>query len=160
MQWGRIVAGCWLALLVSARAGAERVPLDTEGLQRESTHIVAGQVKGVYSRDAESTLYGRGTIVTRYIVEIEIKDIEKGDVLKKGDLVYARCWSLKKRGEFGNRPGPSSHSPIPREGNLIRAYLARGKYSPTGQEDNGYAVVYPNGIELLQGSPGPKKPGK
>ena len=159
MRWDFLFA-CCVVLVVSAWAGAERVPLDAEGLQRESTHIVAGQVKGVYSRDEESTLYGRGTIVTRYIVEIEIKDTEKGIGLKEGDLVYARCWSLKKRGEFGKRPGPSSHSPIPKEGDLIRAYLARGKYSPTGQEDNGYAVVYPNGIELLQPSPGKKKPMK
>jgi hypothetical protein len=146
----RFLMGCWIALFVSARAGGERVPLDAQGLQRESTHIVVGQVKGVYSRDAESTLYGRGTIVTRFLIEIEIQGIEKGDGLKKGNLVYARCWGLKKRGEFGNRPGPSSHSPIPQEGEVVKAYLARGKYSPTGQEDNGYAVVYPNGIEVLE----------
>jgi hypothetical protein len=151
------LAAFWVVLLVSVRGGAERVPLDAEGLQRESTHVVTGQVKGVYSRDTDSTLYGRGTIVTRYIVEIEISQIEKGDGLKKGDLVYARCWSLKKRGEFSNRPGPSSHSPIPKEGDLIRAYLAHGKYSATGQEDNGYAIVYPNGIELLQKIPSSNK---
>ena len=31
----------------------------------------------------------------------------------------------------------------------VRAYLAKGKYRPTGQTDNGWAVVYPNGIETL-----------
>ncbi len=160
MRWSKFLLCCWVALAVSGHVEAERVPLSPEQLKAESTHIVTGEVKGVYSRDVESTLYGRGTVVTQFIVEVEIQEIEKGDGFKKGDLVYARCWSLKKRGEFGNRPGPSSHSPIPKEGDLIRAYLARGKYSPTGQEDNGLAVVYPNGIELLQPSPGTKKPKK
>ena len=73
-----------------------------------------------------------------------------GDGIKKGDIVYARCWRLKKHGASGARPGPSGHFGIPKEGERVRAFLARGKYSPTGQTDNGWAVVYPNGIESLK----------
>jgi hypothetical protein len=69
--------------------------------------------------------------------------------LDKGELVYARCWRLKKVGAAGQVPGPSGHSGIPSEGTAVRAYLAKGKYGPTGQGDNGWAVVYPNGIEPL-----------
>jgi len=139
-----------IALVSVVSAKAERVPLSPEDLNKESTHIITGEVKSVYSRDAESDLYGSGTIVTRFIVEIEIKSIEKGDGLKKGEMVYARCWSLKKRGSAGDRPGPSGHFGIPPEGDVVKVYLHHGSYSPTGQGDNGYAVVYPNGFEKLE----------
>jgi hypothetical protein len=47
-------------------------------------------------------------------------------------------------------PGPGGHFAIPKEGEQIRAFLAKGRYGATGQIDNGFAVVYPNGIEKLK----------
>lgn len=81
------------------------------------------------------------------MIEIEIASVEKGERLKKGEIVYARAWSLKKVGDAGHRPGPSGHFHIPAEGEAVIAFLAYGKFPPTGQSDNGYTVVYPNGIE-------------
>jgi hypothetical protein len=78
-----------------------------------------------------------------------VAGVEKGAGLEKGDIVYTRCWRLKKHGATGLVPGPSGHFGIPAEGAKVRAYLAKGKYGPTGQTDNGWAVVYPNGIEAL-----------
>ncbi len=142
-----------VALLAVLPAAAERPPLDAAGLDAESTHVLTGTVKAVYSRDVQSNLYGAGTVETQSVLEIEVEAVEKGDGVKPRDVVYARCWQLKKRGVDGLRPGPSGHF-VPAEGARVRAYLARGKYPPTGQNDNGLAVVYPNGIEL---SPQPKK---
>jgi hypothetical protein len=82
-------------------------------------------------------------------LEIEVNGVEKGQGIEKGDITYARCWQLKKYGANGPVPGPSGHSGIPKEGEQIRAYVAKGKYGPTGQTDNGAAIVYPNGIEKL-----------
>jgi hypothetical protein len=129
---------------------AERVPLSPEQKLKESTHVVNGVVKAIYSRDVESGLYGKGTIETQYLLEIEIQDIEKGAGLAKGDMVYARCWRIKKHGVSGPMPGPSGHFGIPNPGESVRAFLAKGKYGPTGQSDNGFAVVYPNGIEPVK----------
>jgi hypothetical protein len=130
---------------------AERVPLSPELLKQESTHIVTGVVKAIYSRDVEATQYGKGTIETHYLLEIEVSSSQKGQGLSAGDLVYARCWRIKKHGSLGQMPGPSGHFGIPTAGDKIRAYLVKGKYGPTGQSDNGWAVVYPNGIEVLKG---------
>jgi hypothetical protein len=139
-----------VAAVAALPAAAERVPLRPEDKRAESTHIVTGMVRGVYSRDKETGSYGPGTVETQFVIEIEIKTVEKGAGLKAGDLVYARSWRLKKRGTFGNRPGPSGHFFIPQEGDAVRAYLARGHYPPTGQGDNGYAVVYPNGLDKIE----------
>lgn len=139
-----------LVLLAVSVLWAERVPLSPEKKNAEATHIVTGVVKAVYTREAETELYGKGTLETHYLLEIEAQGVEKGDGIAKGDLVYARCWRLKKHGEKGPMPGPGGHSDIPREGDPVRAFLARGTYGPTGQTDNGWAVVYPNGIESVK----------
>jgi len=139
-----------LLVLAGSTAWAERVPLSPEDKKAEATHIVTGVVKAIYSRHAETMCYGKGTLETHYLLEIEVRDIEKGEGIKKGDIVYARCWRLKKHGASGRRPGPSGHFDIPKEGDQVRAFLAKGRYGPTGQADNGWAVVYPNGMETLK----------
>jgi len=129
---------------------AERVPLSPEQQKAEATHIVKGVVKAVYSREVQTMLYGKGTVETHYLLEIEVQGVEKGAGIEKGDIVYARCWRLKKRGERGLVPGPSGHFDIPQPGEMVRAFVAKGKYSPTAQEDKGLSLVYPNGIEKLK----------
>lgn len=140
-----------LLVITVTWAFAERVPLSPEQLRKEATHIVTGAVKAIYSRDVETTQYGKGTIETQYLLEVEVSSCVKGEGLTAGDIVYARCWRIKKHGSLGATPGPSGHFGIPTSGDKIRAYLAKGKYGPTGQNDNGWAVVYPNGIEVLKG---------
>ncbi len=139
-----------LFVLATTIVRAERVPLSPEELQAEATHIVTGVVKAVYSREVETTSYGKGTLETHFLLEIEVHGVEKGGGIGRGNIVCARCWRLKKRGSSGPVPGPSGHFDIPKEGEQIRAFLAKGKYGPTGQTDNGLAVVYPNGIENLK----------
>jgi hypothetical protein len=138
-----------LFFLFLTQASAERVPLSAGQKTAEATNIVTGIVRAVYGRETETARYGQGTLETHFLLEIEVEAVEKGDGLKKGDLVYARCWRLKKRGAAGALPGPSGHFGIPRDGEKVRAFLARGRYSPTGQTDQGWAVVYPNGIDKL-----------
>jgi hypothetical protein len=139
-----------LVVLTTTTVRAERVPLSPEELKAEATHIVTGVVKAIYSREVETTSYGKGTLETHYLLEIEVGGVEKGSGVRKGDIVYARCWRLKKHGASGPVPGPSGHFGIPKEGEQVRAFLAKGKYGPTGQADNGSTVVYPNGIEKLK----------
>jgi hypothetical protein len=139
-----------LIMLTATTVWAERVPLSPEQQKAEATHIVTGVVKAIYSREVETTLYGKGTLETHYLLEIEVQEVEKGAGIEKGAITYARCWRLKKHGASGSVPGPSGHFDIPREGEQVRAFLAKGKYVPTGQADNGFTLVYPNGIEKLK----------
>src|SRR5205823_2349481 len=113
---------------VLAAARAERVPLSPEQKKAEATHIVTGTVKGIYAKDVTTDLYGIGTVETRYLLEIEVLGVEKGAGVVKGDIVYARCWRLKRHGATGPVPGPSGHFDIPAEGAAVRAYLAKGRY--------------------------------
>jgi hypothetical protein len=143
-----LLGSVWFAATMSI-VSAERAPLSPEKLDGESTHRVEGRVLGVYSRDVSSNLYGPGTIVTEMVVEIEVTSIVKGDRLENRDVIYARCWDLKQRGAAGLTPGPSGHFAVPKAGDVVEAYLARGTYGPTGQTDQGFAVVYPNGIKIV-----------
>ena len=143
-----IVIAVLSVLFLTARATAERANLSPERLQEEATHVVTGTIKAVYSRDVETERQGRGTVETHSVLEIEVDAVEKGGGIAPKDVIYARCWRVKTSGEGPPRPGASGHR-IPAEASRVRAYLARGTYLPTGQEDNGLTVVYPNGIETL-----------
>ena len=139
-----------LFVLTATMVRAERPALSPEEQKAEATHIVTGVVKAIYSREVETASYGKGTVETHYVLEIEVQGVEKGAGLEKGDVIYARCWRLKKHGARGAVPGPSGHSGIPKEGDQVRACLAKGKYCATGQADNGSTIVYPNGIGKLE----------
>ena len=139
-----------LVLTFHSPVFAERAPLSPEKLKKEATHIVEGKVLGTYSRVDESTLYGAGTLVTRYVVEIEVSLVIDAEGIEPGDIIYVRAWKLKKRGTAGLTPGPSGHFTIPEKGDQIRVYAAQGKYLATGQEDEGMTAVYPNGFEVLE----------
>ena len=67
-----------LVVVATTMACAERVPLSPEELKDEATHIVTGVVKAVYSREVETTSYGKGTLETHYLLEIEVGGVEKG----------------------------------------------------------------------------------
>jgi hypothetical protein len=133
-----------------ASVSAERAPLSPDKLQRESTHIVEGEVLGVYSQEAKSNLYGKGTLLTRYIIEIEVEKVVDGKDIEPKDVIYVRAWRLKRRGAAGVVPGPSGHFSLPEQGDKVRVYAAQGRYPPTGQTDRGMTVVYPNGVLVLE----------
>ncbi len=75
---------------------AERVFLSDQQKKAEATHIITGLVRAVYAREAKTTLYGEGTLETHFLIEIEVQGVEKGEGLKKGDLVYARLLATEK----------------------------------------------------------------
>ena len=133
---------------------AERPNLDRDGLKAESTHILIGEVKAVYSRDVRTVFRGEVTVKTHYLVEIEVDAVEKGEGFAKKDLAYVRCW-LRTKSPRRPTPGPSGHGPIPKAGDRVRAYVAKGECGPTLQEDNGITAVYPNGFQILQLAPQP-----
>jgi hypothetical protein len=81
MRWRRIGYAALLAALgLAAAAPAERPP-EQRG---QATHVVLGQVAGVYVRQEAGTRH--------YLVEIEIDKVEKGEGLRPGGTFYVGCY--------------------------------------------------------------------
>ena len=76
-----------LAALVTP-VRTEKVDMSPEALRKTATHVIIGQVTAVYER-TETTGDWK---YTKYVAEIRVEACEKGDGIKKGDLVYARYW--------------------------------------------------------------------
>ena len=130
---------------------AEKINMSPEQLRETSTHVITGQVTTVYDR-IETTGDWK---YTKYVAEIRVEECEKGDGIKKGDLVYARYW---RRAWIGKGPVPTStsgHRGLPSDGEPIRVYLSRNGYDgfSLDNKDGGYNVIGANGFEKLKPAP-------
>jgi hypothetical protein len=143
-----LIGSLLIGFVFVASALAELRDRTPKELSEGSTNIVTGRVLAIYARDVETELYGKGTVETMSVVEIEVEGVEKGDGIKDKDVIYVRCWQLKKRGALKKRPGPVGHD-IPKEGDKVRAYIVRGGMSPTQKKDSGFAALEPNGFVAL-----------
>ncbi len=143
-RWTTVAA---LVLVLAPLLLAERPSLPWVR-DAEATHILVGKVKAVYEQQLQTSRQGPGTIEGHYLVEIEVSKVERGKGYAPKDIAYVRCWQIAKSGGRIT-PGASGHGPIPVAGHHVRAYVAKGPYGPTGQEDQGLSAVYPNGFEIL-----------
>jgi hypothetical protein len=132
---------------------AEKVDMSPEELRETATHVVKGQVTAVYER-TETTGDWK---YTKYVAEIRVEECEKGDGIKKGDLVYARYWRRAWIGKGQVPPSTAGHRGSPRAGESIRVYLARNAYDGFSfdNKDGGFNVIGANGFEKL--NPVPRK---
>jgi hypothetical protein len=139
-----------LSFLVSP-VRAEKVNMSAEELRKTATHIVTGQVVAIYERTETDGDWK----YTRYVAEVRVSDCEKGDGVKKGDLVYVRYWSRSWQGKGDVPPSTSGHRDLPGDGSTIRAYLARNGYDGFGEtKDGGFNVLGANGFEKLKPTTG------
>ncbi len=76
---------------------AEKANMSLVDMRNTVTHVIVGKVAAVYQRSEVDKDWS----YTRYVAEIRVIDCEKGDGIKKGDLVYARYWT---RAWHSNRP--------------------------------------------------------
>ncbi len=128
-------------------AFAERVDMPPEWLQKTATHVVIGTVAAVY----ESTASDAEWRTTRYVAEVRIKTVEKGEGLKAGELVYVRYWHRGWISASPPRPDTNGHRGLPTVGQTLRIYLARNAYNGAGTtDDGGLDVVFANGFEKLK----------
>ncbi len=144
------ILGIAAALFGGTPAAHAAVPnRSPKQLQKVATDIVVGKVTEIYmSAPAEDG----DSATTMIVAEIQIQDVEKGD-LKKGGLVYARYWEKKWLGKASEIPpdGSMSFRPAPKNGSLVRVYLGRDVSNGLGeQKDGGYNVLLPNGFEVLK----------
>jgi hypothetical protein len=145
----------WTLLTVVALAGiarAEKVPLSPEELRKTATHIVVGKVTAIYTRAETNGPWQ----YTHYVAEIRVGETEKGDGLKKGDMVYARYWHRRWVGKDRQPPSTAGHYGVPTQGDTIRVYLARNAYDgfTFDNKDGGFNVIGANGFEPLKPAAG------
>jgi hypothetical protein len=147
-----IIAALLVSLLGGSLAQAEKVDLDRAELHKTATHVVTGQVLGIYERQET-----RGDWqYKRYVAEVRVDKCEKGEGLDSGDLVYVRYWHRQWIGAGQVPPSTSGHRGLPSSGDKLRVYLARNAYDGFSPEnhDGGYNVIGANGFEKLAESSG------
>lgn len=134
-----------LALTCFAPLSAEKVDMSAEKLQETATHVVVGKVQAVYRRVVKDEKWR----TTHYVAEVAVADVEKGEGLEKGGLVYVRYWTREWIGAGEMPLGTNGHRGCPEEGDVCRVYLARNAYDGFGSEnkDGGYNVIGANGFE-------------
>jgi hypothetical protein len=147
----RGVAICGILLsLVGGAARAEKEPLSPEELRETATHVVVGKVEQVFARQEKVNNYE----YTRYVAEVRVDKLEKGDGLKPGELMYVRYWRRRWVGPGDSPVGSNGHRGLPSEGQAVRVYAVRNGYDGFGRtKDGGFNVVGTNGFEAIEETP-------
>jgi hypothetical protein len=134
----------WILALAASAAvavpvGAEKAPMSREELRKTATHLVTGQVAAVYERTEAAGDWK----YTRYVAEVRVGECEKGDGIKKDDLVYVRYYKRAWVGKGRMPPSSAGHSGTPSEGEFVRVYLARNAYDgfTSDNNDGGFNVI-------------------
>lgn len=146
---------CFLAGLLpslfATGARAEKLDMSPAELRATATHVIVGKVRAIYSRqdDAASWRY------THYVAEVAVEEVEKGDGIPKGSLLYARYWTRRWIAPTPPPPSTSGHRGLPKAGQKTRIYLSRDNYDGFTNENNdgGYNVIGANGFERLADGP-------
>ena len=112
-----------VALVCPSFAWADRAPED----RTAATHVIVGVAGEAYHRDSK--------VNRHYLVPITITKVEKGDGLKVGDVIYAKC--NRPRRDV-NTTGLSErekkellfmvdggHNLVPNEGQKVKVFLKK-----------------------------------
>jgi len=148
MRYTTIGVGAGVVALLALVVRAEKANMSPDALARKATHIVVGKVNAIYTREHREGQWR----YTRYVAEVAIEKVEKGDGLDAGGLVYVRYWHREWNGE--DMPATTTgHRGLPEEGERLRVYLARNAYDGFSRDntDGGFNVIGANGFERLKG---------
>lgn len=147
MRYARIAAPLIvISLALSVRA--EKADMPPEGLRKRATHVVVGEVNAVYTREYRDGKWR----YTRYVAEVSVDEVEKGEGLAEGALVYARYWRRRWLARSTPPMTTAGHRGLPKEGETLRIYLARNAYDGFTKDNNdgGFNVIGANGFERLK----------
>jgi hypothetical protein len=129
-----------IALCCTVPAGtllrAELPPLPPEVRRAQASHIVTGTVRAVASY--EHVRPEKDFTDTRYLIELSIDTVEKGEGLKVGKVMYVRAWKAKSRP--AGLVGPGGHYHIPAAGEKPAVYVQQAA-------DGGFDVLLPKGFK-------------
>lgn len=128
----------------SATCGsAEKADLSPEALAKTATHIVIGQVEEIWTRVDDKGPWK----TTRYVAEIRVEKVDKGEGLVTGGLVYTRYWTRRWDGNGTPPPDTNGHRGLPAAGERVRVYLAQDAYDGFDtKKDGGFNVIGANGF--------------
>jgi hypothetical protein len=140
-------AALLVSLLWGSLARAEKVDLGPAELHKTATHVVTGEVLGIYAREETAGDWR----YTHYVAEVRVDKCEKGEELDSGDLVYVRYWHRQWIGAGQIPPSTNGHRGLPASGDKLRVYLARNAYDGFTRDnhDGGFNVIGANGFEKL-----------
>ena len=136
-----------ICLAFTHTAHAEIAPVNPKELVSRSTHVITGQILGVYSKTVKDGDYMR----TEYVAKVRVLESEKGDGVKAGSLIYARYWTQDWKGRGVMPPGTRGYWEVPKEGEKLRIHLVRktGETTERFAGDSaagGFDVLAPNGF--------------
>jgi len=136
-----------MAAIVSI-AKAEKIDLSPAQLLKTATHVIDGQVLAVYER---TETHGDWRY-TKCLAEVRVDTCDKGEGLKKGDLIYVRYWQREWIGKGDVPPSTIGHRGLPKDHETMRIYLARNAYDGFSNDNNdgGFNVIGANGFEKLK----------
>jgi hypothetical protein len=144
---GSLVGGMCVAallLLTPRELRAACAPLTPEQLEHEANHIVTGKVSAIEIRSEHSEMEGFGSFDFAIYYRIAVNTVERGEGVKPGDELVARCFRAKTLLSFVQTVGwLSGHHPIPKPGQPVPAYLQRRGLA--------YHAIYPNGFTPMGG---------
>ncbi|QDV25857.1 hypothetical protein [Aureliella helgolandensis] len=137
-----------VVLLFASAVRAEKIDMSPSQLQSTATDTVIADVVAIYDRE-ETVGDWR---YTRYVAEISIDAVDKGESLRKGQLAYVRYWNRKWIGAGQIPPSTSGHRGLPSTGDTVRIYLSRNSYDGFTKDNNdgGYNVIGANGFEIMK----------
>ena len=126
---------------------AEKANMSPEALRNAATHVITGTVVHVNERTETVGDWK----YTRYVAEIRVNNLEKGEGIKDRGLIYARYWKRRWIGNTRVPPSTSGHRRLPLDGATLRIYLARNAYDGFSRDNNdgGFNVIGANGFEAL-----------
>lgn len=136
-----------VAALAWTPARAEKLPMSPAQLLESATHVVRAEVQAVYERTAREGDYR----VTRYVAELKVEQVEKGEGIALDAPLYVRYWHRAWVGRGEMPPTTGGHTGLPKAGERLRIYLARNAYDgfSTENHDGGFNVIGANGFERL-----------
>ena len=111
-------------------ARAERPAEDREA----ADYHVTAKVEKVFQRTE-----GR---LQEYVVLLKVREVHKGENIEAGDELYAYCF--KKRQAPIPVPEASGHDAVPKEGQLIKAYVRKRKGRNEGNYKDWFDVMEDN----------------
>src|SRR5688500_10538962 len=114
---GLVLVAALVAVAVTC-SFAEVPNRSPEQLKNTATHIITAEVSRIYQRQSKEGM----RTVTRYLAEVRVKSVEKGEGIQPDSLLYVRYFTQ------ANPPGvtdTAGHRGLPAEGQRVRIYLAR-----------------------------------
>lgn len=144
-----VIASAAVVLVIAALAAASPDIPDKspEMLKEAATHIAVGEVLRIYEVEEKEPKWK----YTRYLAEVQVESLEKGEGASAKELIYVRWFKRRYRGGMPPLSSNGHKGWVPEKGDRARVYLARNAHDgfTTDNSDGGFNVLVPNGFEEL-----------